>query len=121
MIKAVIFDLDGTLYLGKTVVPGAIDALAAVRAAGMKTFFLTNAGTRSREGVAEKLRRLGFPAQSREIYCGSYILAEYIREKYPGKVVFPVGEPGLSEELEKNGIAVSETGGKEDIVAVCLD
>ncbi|MCI0503612.1 HAD-IIA family hydrolase [Candidatus Micrarchaeota archaeon] len=120
-IKAAVFDLDGTLFLGRTPIPGAIETLRALRDAGTKTLFLTNAGTRTRKGVAEKLVGLGFAAQEREIYCGSYILAMHIRDKHPGKTVFPVGEPGLSEELEKNGIKVDAHGAGADIVAVCLD
>jgi len=120
-IKAVVFDLDGTLFLGKTLIPGAIGCIRALRDADVQTFYLTNAGTRSRTGVAEKLNSMGFAAKADEIYCGSYILAMHIRDKYPRKTVFPVGEPGLSEELEKNGIRVDADGGNADIVAVCLD
>jgi 4-nitrophenyl phosphatase len=120
-ISCAIFDLDGTLFLGKKVLPGAIECLETLRGAGVKTLFLTNAGTRSRQGVADKLASMGFKAQADEVYCGSYILARHIRDKYPGRTVFPVGEPGLTEELRRNGIKVTEEGKTGDIVAVCLD
>ena len=120
-IKAAVFDLDGTLFLGRNVIPGAIETLDTLKSAGIKTLFLTNAGTRSRQGVADKLAAMGFPAKAEEVYCGSFILAMHIRDKYPGKTVFPVGEPGLSQELEKNGVKVDADGAGADIVAVCLD
>jgi len=120
-IRAAVFDLDGTLFLGKTPIKGALETVAALRKSGIKTLYLTNAGTRSRKGVADKLNALGFGVEDSEIYCGSYILAMHIRDKYPGKTVFPVGEPGLSQELEKNGIEVDADGAGADIVAVCLD
>ncbi len=120
-LDAAVFDLDGTLLLGKTPIRGALETVAALRKSGVKTMYLTNAGTRSRQGVADKLNALGFPAEKDEVYCGSYILARYIMEKHAGKTVFPVGEPGLSEELERNGIQVDESGKDCGIVAVCLD
>jgi 4-nitrophenyl phosphatase len=118
--RAAVFDLDGTIFIGKTAIPGAREALALLREQGVATLFLTNAGTRSRAGVAEKLSSLGFAARPEEVYCGSYILAKHISAKYPGKKVFIVGEPGLAEELRLNGVPVSESA-DAGIVAVCLD
>jgi 4-nitrophenyl phosphatase len=120
-IDAAVFDLDGTLFLGKTLIKGALETVAALRKSGVKTLYLTNAGTRTRQGVADKLAAMGFPTNANEVYCGSYILARYILDKHAGKTVFPVGEPGLSEELRRNGIGVDESGKDCDIVAVCLD
>ncbi|MFH0885059.1 MAG: HAD-IIA family hydrolase [Candidatus Micrarchaeota archaeon] len=120
-IDAAIFDLDGTLFLGKTLINGALETIDALQKSGIKTLYLTNAGTRSRKGVAEKLDALGFPARAEEVYCGSYLLSRYIMETHKGKTVFPVGEPGLCEELRRNGIAVDESGKDCGIVAVCLD
>lgn len=120
-INAAVFDLDGTLFVGKTLIKGAIETVQGLKDSGVKTLYLTNAGTRSRRGVAEKLDTMGFPASEEEVYCGSYLLARHIGEKLAGKTVFPVGEAGLSEELRKNGIKVDETGMGCGIVAVCLD
>ncbi len=117
-IDAVVFDLDGTLFLGRTPIPGAIEAVGAVRSAGFKALYFTNAGTRSRRGTAEKLLGLGFPATERDVYCGSYMLSRHINAAHPHKTVFPVGEPGLLDELRANGIVIS---GEADMVAVCLD
>ncbi|MDD5172028.1 MAG: HAD-IIA family hydrolase [Candidatus ainarchaeum sp.] len=118
MIKTAIFDLDGTLFVGKTVVPGAAEALERLRLAGIKVFFLTNAGTRTREGVAHKLTNMGLQAVEEEVYCGSYLVAKYIAANFPRKKAFIVGEPGMAEELKAADVPVAEHA---DIVAVCLD
>ena len=46
-LRAVAFDLDGTLYLGAEVVPGAPDVVEHVRAQGLKALFLTNTTMRN--------------------------------------------------------------------------
>ncbi len=119
MIKAFIFDLDGTIYCGKTPIPGAAQALENLRKGGKKVLFYTNAGTKSRQAVVTKLRDMGFTAKKEEIYCGSQLLAKYIAKNYPKKSVFVVGESGIFEELELLGIEPSYD--KADIVAVGLD
>jgi 4-nitrophenyl phosphatase len=119
MIDAVIFDLDGTLYVGRTPVPGAPEKVEELRRQGKKILFLTNAATRSRESVAHKLRGMGFRAEKGEIYCSAYVLARYVAENHPGKKVFVVGEEGIAEELHGLGIKTVES--KADIVAAGLD
>ncbi|HSB46739.1 MAG TPA: HAD-IIA family hydrolase [Candidatus Bilamarchaeum sp.] len=118
MIKAVIFDLDGTLYLGKTPVKGAAEKIAELRGRGIKILFLTNAATRSRANVALRLAGMGFGASKGETYCGAYALAKYIAEKHRGKKVYVVGEKGEHDEFAELGIQTSD---EADIVAVGLD
>lgn len=118
MIKAVIFDLDGTIYIGKTAVPGAIDKIKELRKRGVKTIFLTNAATMSRKGIAEKLNGMGFDVRESECYGGAYLLARYISQEHTGKRVYVVGERGIFEELEKAGV---RTADEADIVVAGLD
>ncbi|MBD3210073.1 HAD-IIA family hydrolase [Candidatus Micrarchaeota archaeon] len=119
MIKAVVFDLDGTLYRGSQAIRGAPDALKKLRENGARVLFLTNAATRSRKDVAEKLCSMGIKAGKEEVYCSAYFLARYIREHYPDKTVFVVGERGMAEELAEVGIRHVERDA--GIVAVGLD
>jgi HAD superfamily hydrolase (TIGR01457 family) len=118
MIKAVIFDLDGTLYRGKTPLKGAAEKLAELREKGVKVLFLTNAATRSRANVALKLSNMGFGAVKNDVYCGSYALARYIAQNHRGKKVYFVGEAGIEDEFREAGVSVSDVA---DIVAVGLD
>jgi len=120
MIKAVIFDLDGTLYRGKTVIPGAVEKVAELRKAGKNVFFLTNAATKSRTEVAAKLSGMGFDARKEEVVCGAYLLARYISTNHRGKKVFVVGERGIFDEFVEAGVATT-AGDDADIVAVGLD
>ena len=51
MYSAYIFDLDGTIYLGEQPLPGAAETIAALRAAGKRTIFLSNNPTKTRSSM----------------------------------------------------------------------
>lgn len=121
-INAVIFDLDGVVYIGNKMIAGADKAIAELKKRGIKIAYLTNACTRSRKGRAEKLISLGIPAEENEFFTTSYATAEYISENYPKQKqnVFYIGGKGVAEELAKKGIAVVDAE-KADIVVVGLD
>lgn len=115
---AFLLDCDGVLWRGEEPIPGAPEAVKALKASGKKTLFLTNNATLSRRGYLEKLRRLGFEAELHEIYCSSYAAAAWLRGKV-GKV-YVVGEEGLIEELKLSGLEV--VGPEEaECVVVGLD
>src|SRR5437016_14052586 len=57
-----LFDLDGTVYRGEALIPGAAETLAALRAAGRRVAFLSNKPLQTRADYAAKLTRLGVPA-----------------------------------------------------------
>lgn len=64
---AVLLDLDGVLYVGDDVLPGAPEAVADLRAAGFALRFVTNTTTRPRAATVAKLRRLGFAVGDDEV------------------------------------------------------
>ena len=41
-VEAIFLDLDGTIYLGDNLIPGALDFLSRVEKRGIKRFFLSN-------------------------------------------------------------------------------
>jgi HAD superfamily hydrolase (TIGR01458 family) len=66
-IKAVLFDIDGVLYVGDAVIPGAIEAVQQVKAQGLPVRFITNTTTQSHAQLAQKLNKLGFNVPAEEI------------------------------------------------------
>jgi len=120
MLKAILFDLDGTLYKGKTAIPGAAEAVEELRKNGIMVFFITNAATRSRKGVVEKLTGMGITAGEKEVYGATYATARYITSNFPGKTVFCIGERGMKEEFAVHGIKIADDD-SAGIVVVGLD
>jgi len=119
MIKTVILDLDGTLYLGEKGIKGADEKLEELRSKGINIILFTNASTRTTHGVVGKLRRRGINVKKEEVYCTSYLIAKFIKKKYPGSKAFIIGEYGLKNELAAVGIKIVEKDA--DIVVVGLD
>jgi HAD superfamily hydrolase (TIGR01450 family) len=101
-----LFDLDGTVYLGEGLVPGAGETIAALRAQGRRVAFLSNKPLYTRADYAEKLTRLGIPTRVDEVVNSSIVLARHLRKLDPGAPVFVIGEPPLIGELRDHGFEV---------------
>jgi NagD protein len=118
--RGFIFDLDGTVYLGERLLPGARAAVAALRAAGRRVCFLSNKPIQSRADYAAKLTRLGIPTVVDEVINSSYVLARHLARETPAARCFVIGEPPLIEELRAAGLAPVDDA-RVDYVVVAFD
>lgn len=101
-----LFDLDGTIYRGEKLVPGADRTVAGLRSAGRRVAFLSNKPLQTREEYARKLSALGVPADAADVVNSSLVLARHLTMLDPGAPVFVIGEPPLIAELEAHGFEV---------------
>jgi arabinose operon protein AraL len=103
-----LFDLDGTVYLGERLVPGAPELIAGLRAAGRRVAFLSNKPLETRADYARKLTRLGIPAESDDVINSSLVLARHLRGLDPGAPVFVIGEAPMLAEMRAHGFEVRD-------------
>ena len=101
-----LFDLDGTVYLGDRLLPGAAAAIAALRDDGRRVAFLTNKPLQTRDDYAGKLTRLGVAATPDDVITSSLVLARHLARLDPGAPLFVIGEPPLLAELRAHGFEV---------------
>jgi len=101
-----LFDLDGTVYRGEALIPGAAATIATLRAAGRRVAFLSNKPLQTRADYAAKLTRLGVPTTTADVVNSSLVLARYLRRLDPGAPVFVIGEPPLCAELSAHGFEI---------------
>jgi HAD superfamily hydrolase (TIGR01450 family) len=101
-----LFDLDGTIYRGDALVPGAADTVAALRADGRRVAFLSNKPLQTRADYARKLTGLGVPAVPDDVINSSLVLARHLATLDPGAPIFVIGEPPLLAELRTHGFEV---------------
>lgn len=121
MYSAYLFDLDGTIYLGDTLLPQAAETIAALRSAGRRTIFLSNNPTKTRKEYAAKLTRLGIPTSVDDIVHSSFILVQWLLREAPTARLFVVGEEPLKHDLREAGFELSEKAGEIDIVVASFD
>lgn len=116
MIKAIIFDLDGTLWRGRIVIEGAVETVTTLNDLGYQVFYLTNNSGKTRQQIVGKLNQLGFPAESQNTYCGSYAIAAYLTENKISSV-YVVGSDDLKKDFESHNIKVKDSS---DVMAVVV-
>ena len=112
-IKAVLFDLDGTLYFKGSAIEGACNTVAALRKKGYKMRFLTNTDSKSTEELHKRIISYGFGIFIEEIHTPVIAVIEYIKTKDNVKV-FPL----VSSEVEGYFTDYLSKNGKVDYVIV---
>ena len=121
LYSAYIFDQDGTIYLGEHALPGAAETIAALRAAGRRTVFLSNNPTKTRQQYAAKLSRLGIPTPLEDIVNSSFVLVQWLLRFAPQARLFVVGEEPLMNDLRAAGFQLTEKTAEIDIVVASFD
>lgn len=120
-IQGYLLDLDGTVYRGEKLIPGAKEAISTLRARGRRVLFLSNKPLYSRKHYAQKLSRLGIPAEEKDVINSSFVLAQHLARESPGAPVFAIGEPPLLEELQRAGLQLTENPDAVEYVIAAFD
>lgn len=113
-IDGFVFDLDGTVYLGEQALPGAVETIAALRAAGKRVLFVSNKPLEPRQAYAAKLTRLGIPATPDDVITSGYVLGYYLVRHLPDLRYYVIGEPALHEELRGHGLTIVDEFADQD-------
>ena len=107
-----VFDMDGVLFRGEEPIEGGKELVNELIAEGRLIRYLTNNSTKTRREYAEKLYRMGYPAEPAQIYTSAAGAAFYLGSTS----AYVVGESGLRYELEAVGCRVTD-GPAEWVVA----
>lgn len=101
--QVVLFDLDGTLYLGAKVLPGAVELVSRLQEQGKRVFFFTNNSSRSETDYVKKLKSMGFQVSKNDIVMSTHSLISGLKKRRIRKV-FLLGTPSMRIMLRRNGI-----------------
>jgi HAD superfamily hydrolase (TIGR01458 family) len=80
-ISGLLFDLDGVLYIGDSVVDGAVEALNRIKSLNIPCRFTTNTTTKSLSALYRKLVNLGLPIEEEEVFGVIRATQAYLRER----------------------------------------
>jgi NagD protein len=106
MKQGFLIDMDGVLYRGPELIPGADVFLRELRQRVIPFRLLTNNSQRTRRDVAAKLARLGIDVEDEHVFTSAMATARYLARQKPRGTAFVIGEGGLLTALHLNGYAV---------------
>ena len=121
LYEGYVFDLDGTIYLGDELLPGAKRLILELRERGKKVIFLSNNPTKDPEMYSEKLTKLGLPTPKEETVNTVVTMTQWLLQNHPDATVFPIAEEPLKNALRDAGIKMSEDPEEIDIVIASYD
>ncbi len=113
-IDGLVFDLDGTVYLGERALPGAVEGIAALRSQGRRVVFVSNKPLQDRHAYAAKLTALGIPAGPEQVITAAYVLGRHLAQTAPQLRLYVLGEARLRAELRGYGLHVLDECAGQD-------
>ena len=119
-IRGFLLDLDGVVWFGERLAPGAAEFIRQCEATGLPIVFVTNASAMSRANLLSKFHRLGLTqVTTAQIFSASRVLGEYIAARKANARVLVLGEQGTIDELVLAGVQSVEE--QADFVAISAD
>ncbi|MCL4296794.1 MAG: HAD-IIA family hydrolase [Anaerolineae bacterium] len=108
-IRLFLLDMDGTVYLGDKLLPGAVEFIELLAAYDVNYLFLTNNSSKHRDQYAEKLAHFGLAVSPEKIFTSGEATAIYLQRAKPGARIYLVGTPALEEEFKNHGFELIQT------------
>ncbi len=118
-VRCFLLDMDGTFYLGETPIPGSLDFICRVEETGRDFLFLTNNSSHNADFYVQRLKRMGLNVGREKVLTSGEATAAVLKETYPGKRAFVLGNEFLLEEMREAGVTVDQTD--PEIVVVGYD
>lgn len=106
----VISDMDGVIYRGKGLIPGARDFVAHMRDNDIPFLFLTNNSEQTPLDLQRKLAGMGIDGLTEANFItASIATAQFLQAQRPHSSAYVVGGNGLASELYKVGYSITES------------
>jgi HAD superfamily hydrolase (TIGR01457 family) len=117
-----LIDLDGVVYRGETLVPGATEFISWLDTHHKKYLFLTNNSFASETQVIAKLERLGITTDKSHVLGAGQAAVQNIAHRFPGATVYVIGEQPLIDLVHAHDLLVADPDAhRADVVLVGLD
>ena len=123
--SAYLLDLDGVVYRGEQLLPGARELVEWIDSTGRQVAFVSNNSFATVEEVTEKLARLGTPHPEGRVITAGWATIQVIAQRFPAGRVFPLTGPSVVEMVRAGGLTPTwleaEDGPTPDAVLIGLD
>ncbi|WP_431736658.1 HAD-IIA family hydrolase [Cellulosispirillum alkaliphilum] len=109
-MKSIISDMDGVIYRGKELVPGALEFVAQLLETRTPFLFLTNNSEQTPLDLKRKLEGFGIHGvEERNFITSAMATAEFLKQQKPAGTAYVLGGGGIISELYKAGFSITET------------
>ncbi|HEX2096083.1 MAG TPA: HAD-IIA family hydrolase [Solirubrobacterales bacterium] len=108
-LDGLLVDLDGVVWIGREMVPGAVETLSELLANGKEIVFVTNNSVKRPSEYASRLRAAGIEVADDRVLTGGVATARLAAERVgPGGTAFVIGAPGFKETVAGAGLELVE-------------
>jgi 4-nitrophenyl phosphatase len=120
-VRLFLLDLDGTVYRGEELIPGAREFIELLRSRGIGYVFLTNNSSLAAVEYVKKIAALGLPVGPENVFTSGQATALHLLRTKPGARVFLVGTRSLAAEFAAYGITLCQNNEPADCVVIGYD
>ena len=106
--KGFICDMDGVIYHGNNILPGAAEFIDWLKKEKKEYLFLTNNSNLTPRELQQKLYRMGLDVDEHHFYTSALATAHFLKIQAPNCSFFAIGEAGLLNALYDAGITMND-------------
>ncbi len=106
MKQGLLIDMDGVIYSGDALIPGADKFIAKLLTDKIPFMFMTNNSQRTRVDAVRKLEKLGIKVTEEHVYTSAMATGKFLASQIPQGTAYVLGEGGLVNSLHENGISL---------------
>ncbi|MCD7762283.1 MAG: HAD-IIA family hydrolase [Lachnospiraceae bacterium] len=117
--KLYFLDIDGTLALGKTLIPGAASLIEEIHRQGAHCCYLTNNSSKGIDEYLAQFEQWGIPADREEFMTAGIYVAKRLKAEFKDKKIFVLGTESFLFECRREGLCVTQEA-EEDVAAVLM-
>ena len=119
MIRGLAIDMDGTVYKGMVPIPEAREFISSLKGHDIPYMFVTNNSSKGRREYYDKLRRMGFDIDMRNVLTSGTAALRFLKDNRKGKTVYVIGTESYMEDVREYGIPIDDED--PDIVLLTFD
>jgi NagD protein len=109
MAQGLLIDMDGVIYAGDSLIPGADQFINRLLKENIPFMFMTNNSQRTRIDAVRKLDKLGIKVSEEHVYTSGMATGKFLASQIPNGTAYVLGEGGLLSSLHENGISLVNT------------
>ena len=108
MLMSYVCDMDGVIYHGGRLIPGALEFVQRLQSRGHKFLFLTNNSQWTPHDLKHKLEQMGISVDEAAFHTSALATAEFLGRQKPGGTAYVIGGAGLTHALYGVGFTLTE-------------